>query len=121
MILTKEVVSPIKGIDMATGVQIGFFGPTNKENAVGVTRSNFLMPLEDRIPWPVFCPKKPEHVVPTNPTPPPPPVNKEGYPSKAVYWSICDVKHSGPKDYFDLQLLLGYMQTSTKEQIIGHP
>jgi hypothetical protein len=31
------------------------------------------------------------------------------------------VKHSGPKDYFDLQLLLGYMQTSTKEQIIGHP
>jgi hypothetical protein len=35
VILTPEVVPPVNGIDMRTGAQKGFFGPSNKENAVG--------------------------------------------------------------------------------------
>ena len=41
-VLLPEVVRPIPGINLATGAQVDFFGPTNKENAVGGTRSNFL-------------------------------------------------------------------------------
>ena len=35
LLLRPEPIPPIPGIDMATGTQPGFFGPTNKENAVG--------------------------------------------------------------------------------------
>ncbi len=38
VLLDPEVVPPVAGIDMATGASRGFFGPTNKENAVGGTR-----------------------------------------------------------------------------------
>ena len=41
IILTPEAVPSVDGIDMGTGAQKGFFGPTNKENAVGGTRANF--------------------------------------------------------------------------------
>ncbi len=41
-ILIPEVVPPVPGINLATGAQVGFYGPANKENAVGATRSNFL-------------------------------------------------------------------------------
>ena len=44
---------------MATGAEKGFFGPTNKENAVGGKRSNFLTGEEDKVHQPVFGPKKP--------------------------------------------------------------
>ena len=43
VILTPKVVPPFDGIDMDTGFLIGFFGPTNKENAVGGKGSNYLM------------------------------------------------------------------------------
>ncbi len=38
--LTPEEPPSIRGIDKATGAQVGFYGPTNKENAVGGKRSN---------------------------------------------------------------------------------
>ncbi len=37
ILLTPEKVPPVAGVDMGTGAQIGFFGPTNQENAVGAT------------------------------------------------------------------------------------
>jgi hypothetical protein len=37
-----EVLSLVPGVNMETEAQDGFYGPTNKENAVGGTRSNFL-------------------------------------------------------------------------------
>ncbi len=40
ILLTPEEVPSVDGIDMETGAQSGFFGPTNKENAVGGTRLN---------------------------------------------------------------------------------
>jgi hypothetical protein len=42
ILLTPEEVPSVDGVDMGTGAQISFFGPTNKENAVSGTRSNFL-------------------------------------------------------------------------------
>ena len=75
VILTPEVVSPVNGINMDTGVSIGFFGPTYKENAVGGKRSNFL--TSEPVERPKFEPKKPKkrRVVSNsdannNPTPP---------------------------------------------------
>ncbi len=39
--LMPEVVSDVLGIDMQTGAEHGFFGPTNPNNAAGATCSNF--------------------------------------------------------------------------------
>ena len=49
IILTPEPVPVVPGIDMATGAQTGFFGPTNKENAVGGVRQNFITQDGERI------------------------------------------------------------------------
>jgi hypothetical protein len=54
--LDPEDVPPVAGIDMATGAAHGFFGPTNKENAVGATRTNFL--TSEKIVRPEFGPKR---------------------------------------------------------------
>ena len=58
VILTPQIVPPVDGIDMGTGASIGFIGPTNKENAVGGKRSNFLTP--EPVEQPKFEPKKPK-------------------------------------------------------------
>ncbi len=50
IILTPEIVPSVEGIDMATSAQRGFCAPTNKDNDVGVTRSNFCTSREDKIP-----------------------------------------------------------------------
>ena len=42
ILLTPEEVPSVDGIDMGTGAQSDFFGPTNKENAVDGMRLNFL-------------------------------------------------------------------------------
>jgi hypothetical protein len=43
---------------MGTGSQSGFFGSTNKENAVGGTRLNFLTSPDEQIQRPKFRPKR---------------------------------------------------------------
>ena len=58
IILTPEAVPSVDGIDMGTGAQKGFFGPTNKENAVGGTRANFL--TSEHVERPMFERKKPK-------------------------------------------------------------
>jgi hypothetical protein len=57
VLLTLEDVPSVDGIDMGTGAKKGFFGPTNKENAVGGKRSNFMM--GEKVNQPMFGPKKP--------------------------------------------------------------
>ncbi len=42
--LKPQPIPQINGVDMATGATVGFFGPTNKENAAGAER-----PLRGRI------------------------------------------------------------------------
>ena len=43
LLLTGQVTADIAGIDMGTGAQHGHFGPTNKENAVGPPKREYLM------------------------------------------------------------------------------
>jgi hypothetical protein len=57
ILLTPEEVPSVDGVDMGTGAQSGFFDPTNKENAIGGTRSNFLTSPDERIQRPKFEPK----------------------------------------------------------------
>ncbi len=47
--LMPEVVPDIKGISMLTGAEQEFFGPTNPNNTVGATRSNFCTGFVERI------------------------------------------------------------------------
>jgi hypothetical protein len=109
VVLTLEPVPPVANIDMATGAERGFFGPTNPNNSVGATRSNFCMLVGDRISSPEFGPKKPPSEEPSGTLPVlgpalrPDLVSKKGHPSKAVYLVIGDVAYSRPKNYFDLQ------------------
>ena len=49
VLLSPEDLPLVDGIDMATGAEKGFFGPTNKENAVGGRRTNFLTGEEDKV------------------------------------------------------------------------
>ena len=59
VLLDPEVLPPVAGIDMATGALHGFFGPTNKENAVVGERTNFLTSESEKIIRPEFGPKQP--------------------------------------------------------------
>ncbi len=73
VILTPEVVPSVNGINMGTGAQKEFFGPMNKENAVGDTRVNFL--TSENVERPKFERKKPKkrkagNSNANNPTPP---------------------------------------------------
>ena len=47
----------VKGIDMYTGAEKGFYGPTNKENDLGAKRANFL--TTEKTERQTFEPKKP--------------------------------------------------------------
>jgi hypothetical protein len=49
IILNPEPVPEVEGMDMATGAQKGFFGQTNKENAVRGVRHNILTCESERI------------------------------------------------------------------------
>ena len=42
LILTGSVTANIEGMDMGTGAQHGHFGPTNKENAAGPPKLDYL-------------------------------------------------------------------------------
>jgi hypothetical protein len=57
ILLTPKEVPLVDGVDMGTGAQSGFFGPTNKENAVGGTRLNFLTSPDEQIQRPKVGPK----------------------------------------------------------------
>ena len=57
-ILIPEIVPPVPGINLATGAQVGFYGPIDKENPIGATRSNFL--TKEKIVQPRFERKGPK-------------------------------------------------------------
>ena len=94
VLLTPKDVPSVDGIDMATGAEKGFFGPTNKENAVGGKRTNFLMGEEDKVHQPMFRPKKPgkKRKETGDQTPgdqPPPLFKKTGIPLTLAERSSC--------------------------------
>jgi hypothetical protein len=106
IILTPEAVPSVDGIDMGTGAQKGFFGPTNKENAVGGTRANFL--TSEHVERPMFERKKPKKRRkadddandPNNP----PATREDGHPSDACRKQLPPLSRARPKDFFDTQL-----------------
>ena len=107
LLLRPEPVPPIDGVDMATGAQSGFFGPTNKENAVGGVRQNFLTDSCDRIQRPEFAPKtKGGKKIPHE-------ARDFGGPSPAAQKRIGSMKCARPKDFFDLQITPAFISWMT--------
>jgi hypothetical protein len=108
LILPPQPVPHIPGIDMETGAQSGFFGPTNKENAVGGVRQNFLTDSVDRIERPTFAPKKRGGKKNTSNE-----VRDFGGPSPAARKRIGPMKCARPKDFFDLQITPAFVSWMT--------
>ena len=106
VVLDPEDVPPVAGIDMATGASHGFFGPTNKENAVGATRTNFL--TSSKIERQEFGPKNPPKKRTSDGDPPPP--REDGHPSDACRMLIPPLSCARPKDFFDTQLTPKFME-----------
>ena len=92
----------VDGVDMRTGAQSGFFGPTNKENAVGGMHSNFLTLPDKRIQRLKFEPKREKKR--KDPEAEPPPPREDSHPSDYCRSLLPPISHARPKDYFDTQL-----------------
>ncbi len=99
ILLTPEEVPPVGGEDMGTSAQIGFFGPTNQENAVGARNSNFLMLQDKRIQRPKFGPKREKRRKAGDEDPAPP--TEDGHPSDFFYMHLPHISLAQPKDFFD--------------------
>ena len=134
LILTGLQTADIDGIDMGTGAQHVHFGPTNKENAAGPPKMEYLTPNcfvdeeGSRIVRPSFQhkPKQkkgdggatstasaptaqeqtPPDATPPDTTTPTPatPPNPKGGPSRVAYSAMGALRKARPKDFFDLQL-----------------
>ena len=105
IILDGEEVPAVAGIDMNTGSEKGFFGPTNKENATGGKRTNFLTwaPVER----PQFGPKKPpkkRKESEDDSSRPPEAVREDGHPSNTCRKLLPPLSKARPKDFFDTQI-----------------
>lgn len=96
VVLNPVPAPPIAGMNMRTGAQDGFFGPTNKENAVGPERMDYLTKeLEgDEIKRPKLAPKDPRNASPSS----------RGGPSPEAYAAIPNLRTARPKDFFDTQI-----------------
>jgi len=112
VILTPEVIPPVDGIDMGTGASIGFFGPTNKENAVGGKWSIFL--TSEPVERPKFEPKKPKKWKVAGDSDanndPAPPSNSRRQPSlRHLPEATPPLSKARPKDFSDTQLTPAFM------------
>jgi hypothetical protein len=108
--LDPEDVPPVAGIDMATGAAHGFFWPTNKENAVGATRTNFL--TSEKIVRPEFGPKRPSKKRMADGKEPP--SREAGHPSDACRELIPPLSQARPKDFFDTQITPKFIDYAVK-------
>lgn len=93
MLHNPEVPPPIPGIDMATGAQDGFFGPTNKENASGAVWHNFITKESKTLKRPQFAGKGGR-----------PDTNDNGHTSAAAKALIPDLTLVRPIDFFNLMI-----------------
>ena len=106
LILNPEKVPDVEGIDMETGADVGFFAPTNKENAVGGKRANFLtQEREKAVDRPIFVPKQmKKRKAGDDDDATPPPVREDGHPSPACRELLPPLAEARPKDFFDTQM-----------------
>jgi hypothetical protein len=98
ILLTPEEVPLMDGVDMGTGAQSGFFGPTNNENAVGGTHLNILTSPDEQIQRPKFGPQQEKKRKDREAELPPP--WEDGHPSDYCH-SLPPISCARPKDYFD--------------------
>jgi hypothetical protein len=110
IILNPEPAAAVPGVDMTTGTQFGFYGPTNKENAVGGKRHNFGMMETDRIQRPKFEAKKKERADRKNKTAT---ANNHDGPSPEARKRIPKLNVARPKDFFNLQITPEFVQWMT--------
>ncbi len=111
ILLIPEEVPPVAGVDMGTGAQIGFFGPTNQENAVGAPRSNFLTLQDERIQRPKFGPKREKKRKAGDNDPAPP--REDGHPSNFCRMHLPHISLAQPKDFFDTQITSKFLEWAT--------
>jgi hypothetical protein len=105
ILLTPEDVPTVEDIDMQTGAEKGFYGPTNKENAAGAKRTNFL--TAEKIERPKFEPKKlPKKRKGSGKedTPLLAAVREDGHPSDVCRKQLPPLSRARPNDYFDTQI-----------------
>jgi hypothetical protein len=102
-----EEVPPVPGVNMGTGAQEGYFGTTNKENAVGSKRSNFL--INEKIVRPEFetnlkKTRRGNTATEAAVAAEDEPVRKDGHPSGHCRKLLPKLILARPKDFFDTQL-----------------
>jgi hypothetical protein len=100
-----------EGFD-ASGVEIGYFAPTNKDNNVGAAKMEYLTGEGEQITRPVFGPKPRKN---TKNVGRPQQLNENGGPSNYVKVRLgkdFNLDLLRPKDLFDLQLSKDYFQNT---------
>ena len=101
VVLNPEIPPPIPGIDMGTGAQQGFFGPTNRDNVVGAVRHNFLTDDAEKPKRPEF--RNPDGLVNTT--------SDIGHSSAAAKALIPDLNAARPIDFFTMILPRRFVET----------
>jgi hypothetical protein len=91
-----------------------YFVPTNQENAVGATRSNFLTSQDERIQRPKFVPKREKKRKAGDNDPALP--REDSHPSNFCRMHLPRISLARPKEFFDTQItpkFLGWATTAT--------
>ena len=101
VILNPEPVPPIVGIDMLRGAEAGFFGPTNRENAVGAPKYQYCVQEGEKIVRPEFASKDPSC-----------PALDKGHLSKTARDLLPEkISHCRPKHFFDTQISPNFVKS----------
>jgi hypothetical protein len=94
VILNPDPAPSVPGIDMLRGAQEGFFGPTNQENAVGASKSQYCCREEEKIRRPEFASKTPDLAV----------YEKGGISPAARKLLPEEIRDCRPKNFLDTQI-----------------
>ena len=101
VILNPEPAPPIVGIDMLRGAEAGFFGPTNRENAVGAPKYQYCVQEGEKIVRPEFASKDPSC-----------PALDKGHLSKTARDLLPEkISHCRPKHFFDTQISPNFVKS----------
>ncbi len=100
VILNSEPAPTVEGIDMCRGAEEGIFGPTNKENAAGAPKFQYICREEDKIHRPEFTSKTKNLTV-----------SDKGHISPAARKLLPEeIRSCRPKDFFDTQILPDFVK-----------
>ncbi len=100
VILNPEPAPDIPGIDMLRCAEMGFYGPTNVKNVAGAPKHQYCCSEEEMVHRPKFASKDPDR--PTS--------NKGHILDAARKLLLNEIRDCRPKDFFDTQILLKFVQ-----------